>query len=174
MPRTASAASDDLPALARTKKRRRPCLQHAASVTGPFLDITALSVRFGGLVAFNEVALSVPERHIVAIIGPNGSGKSTLFNAVTGLVPADGGTIRLQGAEIGGLSPHRALGRGMARTFQNLRVFPNLTVIENVMIGMHARLDTGALGALLRLGPVRREAAALIRHAYLGEIAAES
>jgi branched-chain amino acid transport system permease protein len=126
----------------------------------PLLDINGLSVRFGGLVALNAVALSVPEHRIVAIIGPNGSGKSTLFNAVTGLVPADGGTVRLQGAEIGGLPPHRVLERGVARTFQNLRLFPNLTVIENIMIGMHARLDTGALGALLRLGPARREEAA--------------
>jgi branched-chain amino acid transport system permease protein len=132
----------------------------AGAAAGPLLDITGLSVRFGGLVALNAVALSVPEHHIVAIIGPNGSGKSTLFNAVTGLVPADGGTIRLEGAEIGGLPPHRVLERGVARTFQNLRLFPNLTVIENVMIGMHARLDTGALGALLRLAPARREEAA--------------
>src|SRR5262249_59466544 len=79
--------------------------------------------------------------------------------AVTGLVPAHGGSILLEGAEIGGMPPHRVLQRGIARTFQNLRLFPNLTVIENVMIGMHARLDTGAFGALLRLGPARREEA---------------
>jgi branched-chain amino acid transport system permease protein len=135
-------------------------LPSRGAAAAPLLDVTGLSVRFGGLVALNGVALSVPEHHIVAIIGPNGSGKSTLFNAVTGLVPADAGTIRLQGAEIGGLTPHRVLERGIARTFQNLRLFPNLTVIENVMIGMHARLDTGTLGALLRLGPARREEAA--------------
>jgi branched-chain amino acid transport system permease protein len=125
----------------------------------PLLDISGLSVRFGGLVALNAVALSVAEHQIVAIIGPNGSGKSTLFNAVTGLVPA-GGTIGFKGMEIGRLPPHRVLERGIARTFQNLRLFPNLTVVENVMIGMHARLGTGALGALLRLAPARREEAA--------------
>jgi branched-chain amino acid transport system permease protein len=132
-----------------------------SAAAGPLLDITGLSVRFGGLVALNAVTFSVPEHRIVAIIGPNGSGKSTLFNAVTGLVPADGGTIRLKGLQIGGLPPHRVLDRGIARTFQNLRLFPNLSVIENVMIGMHARLDTGALGALLRLGSARREEAAV-------------
>ena len=125
----------------------------------PLLEITGLSVRFGGLVALNAVAVDVPERQIVAVIGPNGSGKSTLFNAVTGLVPADSGTIRLNGVEIGGLPPHRVLERGIARTFQNLRLFPNLSVVENIMIGMHARLYTRALGALLRLGPARREEA---------------
>ena len=135
-------------------------LPSRVAAAGPLLAITGLSVRFGGLVALNGVALDVPEHHIVAIIGPNGSGKSTLFNAVTGLVRADRGSIRLRGAEIGGLSPHRVLDRGIARTFQNLRLFPNLTVIENVMVGMHARLDTGALGALLRLAPARREEAA--------------
>jgi branched-chain amino acid transport system permease protein len=130
-----------------------------AAATEPLLEIDGLTVRFGGLVALNRVNLRVPERAIVAVIGPNGSGKSTLFNAITGLVPADAGTIRLFGREIGDLPPHRVLGHGIARTFQNLRLFPNLSVIENVMIGMHARLDTGPLGAILRLPRGRREEA---------------
>jgi branched-chain amino acid transport system permease protein len=128
-----------------------------AGSAGPLLDISALTVRFGGLVALDAVDLSAPAQRILAVIGPNGSGKSTLFNAVTGLVPADRGVLRFAGEEIGGLPPHRVLERGIARTFQNLRLFPNLTVIENVMIGMHARLDTGAVGALLRLARARRE-----------------
>jgi ABC-type branched-subunit amino acid transport system ATPase component/ABC-type branched-subunit amino acid transport system permease subunit len=126
----------------------------------PLLDIVGLTVRFGGLVALNRIDLRVPEHRIVAVIGPNGSGKSTLFNAITGLVAAEAGRIRFAGEEIGRLPPHRVLQRGIARTFQNLRLFPNLSVIENVMIGMHARLDTGAVGALLRLPPARREEAA--------------
>jgi branched-chain amino acid transport system permease protein len=126
-------------------------------VQGPLLDITDLTVRFGGLVALRSVELSVPVHAVVAVIGPNGSGKSTLFNAVTGLLPAHGGNIRFVGEEIGRLPPHAALERGIARTFQNIRLFPNLTVVENVMIGMHARLDTGPFGALLRLPKTRRE-----------------
>jgi branched-chain amino acid transport system permease protein len=126
----------------------------------PLLGITDLTVRFGGLVALQSVELSVPAHSVVAIIGPNGSGKSTLFNAITGLVPTDQGTIRFAGDEISRLRPHQVLERGVARTFQNIRLFPNLTVIENLMIGMHARLGTGPLGAVLRLSATRREEAA--------------
>jgi len=130
---------------------------HDRETDGALLDIDGLSVRFGGLVALHRVALQVPARSVVAVIGPNGSGKSTLFNAVTGLVSADGGAIRFAGRDIAGLPPHAVLDRGIARTFQNLRLFPSLTVLENVMIGMHARLATGAVGALLRLPGTRRE-----------------
>src|SRR5256885_14729941 len=124
---------------------------------GPLLDIVGLTVRFGGLVALHEVSLAVPAHSVLAVIGPNGSGKSTLFNAVTGLVSADASRIRFAGAEIGGLPPHLVLDRGIARTFQNIRLFPNLTVLENVLIGMHARLETGMVGALLRLPPTLRQ-----------------
>jgi branched-chain amino acid transport system permease protein len=124
---------------------------------GPLLDIAGLTVRFGGLVALRAVSLALPAHGVVAVIGPNGSGKSTLFNAVTGLVAADEGAVRFAGADITRLPPHAILDRGIARTFQNLRLFPNLTVLENVMVGMHARLRTGAAGALLRLPRTRRE-----------------
>ena len=124
---------------------------------GPLLEVSGLTVRFGGLVALRSVELSVAANSVVAVIGPNGSGKSTLFNAVTGLIRPDNGEIRFAGEDIGGRRPHRVLDRGIARTFQNIRLFPNLTVLENVMIGMHARLDTGPVGALLRLPRSRRE-----------------
>jgi branched-chain amino acid transport system permease protein len=124
---------------------------------GPLLDIDNLTVRFGGLVALRGVSLAVPAHSVVAVIGPNGSGKSTLFNAVTGLVRPDNGRIQFAGRQIAGRPPHVVLERGIARTFQNLRLFPNLTVMENVLIGMHARLHTGALGALVRLPPTARE-----------------
>ena len=133
--------------------------------TGPLLEVSDLTVRFGGLVALRSVDLSVPAQTVVAVIGPNGSGKSTLFNVVTGVVPAGRGSIRFAGEEIGRLRPHAILERGIARTFQNIRLFPNLTVLENVMIGMHARLDTGPVGALLRLPANRREEAAAREHA---------
>ena len=122
-----------------------------------FFVITDLSVRFGGLVALHSVELNVPIHSVVAVIGPNGSGKSTLFNAITGLVPTDQGTVRFAGEKIGRLRPHQVLERGIARTFQNIRLFPNLTVLENVMIGMHARLATGPVGAVLRLPTTRGE-----------------
>jgi branched-chain amino acid transport system permease protein len=130
------------------------------SASRPLLEIADLTVRFGGLVALQSVELSVPAHSVVAVIGPNGSGKSTLFNAIIGLVPTDQSTVRFAGEEIGRLRPHQVLERGIARTFQYIRLFPNLTVLENVMIGMHARLDTGAVGAVLRLPATRSEEAA--------------
>jgi len=118
--------------------------------SGPLLEVEGLTVRFGGLVALRSVSLSVPAHGIVAVIGPNGSGKSTLFNAVTGLLRPDSGSVRFAGEQMAGMPPHRVLQRGIARTFQNLRLFANLTVLENVMVGMHARLRTGLVGAVLR------------------------
>jgi branched-chain amino acid transport system permease protein len=124
---------------------------------GPLLDIKDLTVRFGGLTALHAVELTMPAHSILAVIGPNGSGKSTLFNAVTGLVAQTSGVIRFAGVRIERAPPHAVLACGMARTFQNIRLFPNLTVLENVMIGMHARLQTGPVGALLQLPHTRRE-----------------
>ncbi len=126
----------------------------------PLLEVKGLTVRFGGLVALREIDLTVPARSIVAVIGPNGSGKSTLFNAVTGLVRQQSGIIRFAGEDIERAPPHAVLAHGMARTFQNIRLFPNLTVLENVLVGMHARLHTGAVGALLHLPRTQREEAA--------------
>jgi branched-chain amino acid transport system permease protein len=132
--------------------------RHADRCEGPaLLEITDLTVRFGGLVALQSVEITVPEHAVVAVIGPNGSGKSTLFNVVSGLVAADRGKIHFAGNELGRLRPHAVLEHGIARTFQNIRLFPNLTVIENIMIGMHARLGTGPVGAVLRLPASRRE-----------------
>jgi branched-chain amino acid transport system permease protein len=130
----------------------------------PLLEVKDLTVRFGGLVALRSVGLTVPAHSVVAVIGPNGSGKSTLFNAVTGLVTAETGSVHLAGHDITRLPPHAVLGRGMARTFQNIRLFPNLTVLENVMIGMHARLHAGVPGALLQLPSTRREEAEAREH----------
>jgi branched-chain amino acid transport system permease protein len=127
------------------------------SRAGPLLAVDNLTVRFGGLVALRAVSLAVPAHSVLAVIGPNGSGKSTLFNTVTGLVTANEGKVRFAGEDIFDRPPHVVLERGIARTFQNIRLFPNLTVLENVLIGMHARLHTGAAGALLRLPHTRRE-----------------
>jgi branched-chain amino acid transport system permease protein len=124
---------------------------------GMALDIKDVTVKFGGLTALDRVNITVPEGGVVAVIGPNGSGKSTLFNVITGLVHADGGSIRFQGAELLGLAPHSILEKGVARTFQNIRLFSNLTVLENVLIGQHARLKTGPIGAVLKLASGRAE-----------------
>ena len=121
------------------------------------LEIKGVTVKFGGLTALNKVDLVVPNGGVVAVIGPNGSGKSTLFNVITGLVEAEAGSIRFHGEEMIGLPPHEILTKGIARTFQNLRLFPNLTVMENTLIGQHSRLTTGVLQAILRPPHTRAE-----------------
>jgi branched-chain amino acid transport system permease protein len=121
------------------------------------LEVKGVTVRFGGLTALNAVDIVVPNGGVVAVIGPNGSGKSTLFNVITGLVPAESGSIRFHGEEIMHLPPHEILAKGIARTFQNLRLFPNLTVMENALIGQHARLTTGVFKAILRPPATRAE-----------------
>ena len=114
------------------------------------LEVKGVTVKFGGLTALNKVDLVVPTGGVVAVIGPNGSGKSTLFNVITGLVEAEEGSIRFHGEEIMHLPPHAILKKGIARTFQNLRLFANLTVMENALVGQHARLRTSPLAAILR------------------------
>jgi len=136
----------------------------AARILGPMparggnlLEIRGVTVKFGGLTALNGVTITVPTGGVVAVIGPNGSGKSTMFNVITGLVPADSGSIRFDGAEILGLRPHEILERGIARTFQNIRLFSNLPVLDNILIGEHSRLRTGLFGTILRLPSARIE-----------------
>jgi len=124
------------------------------------LEVKGVTVRYGGLVALNAVELTIPAGGVVAVIGPNGSGKSTLFNAITGLTHADDGAICFNGEELLGLPPHQILRRGVARTFQNIRLFTNLSVLDNVLIGQHARLKTGPIAAVFRPPGTRREEAA--------------
>jgi len=114
------------------------------------LDVREVTMRYGGLVALDRVSIEVPAGSVVAVIGPNGSGKSTLFNVITGLAEESEGRIILHGEDISLLKPHRILERGVARTFQNIRLFANLTVMDNVLIGQHARLHTGPIAAVLR------------------------
>ena len=114
------------------------------------LEVKGVTVKFGGLVALNNIDIVVPTGGVVAVIGPNGSGKSTLFNVITGLVEAEDGSIRFHGEEVMGLPDYQILEKGIARTFQNLRLFTNLTVMENALIGQHARLRTGTLAAIFR------------------------
>src|SRR5262249_18571966 len=109
------------------------------SDVGPLLDVTGVTKRYGGLAANDDISFDVKEGEIVGIIGPNGAGKSTLFDLVTGFQPLDAGRVSLAGRDITGLRPDRIAGLGVARTFQKLKPFTDLTVTENVMVGALAR-----------------------------------
>jgi len=121
-----------------------------ASSAPPVLDVRGLARRFGGLVAVSEVDLVIPPAGIVGLIGPNGAGKTTFFNLVTGLLRPDHGEIRLNGESLVGLRPHAIVGRGIARTFQSIRLFQNMTVLDNVLVGEHCRLHSSVAGAVFR------------------------
>ena len=123
----------------------------------PLLEIERLTKRFGGVAAADGINLVVGRGDLVSVIGPNGSGKTTLFNLITGLIAADVGTVTLEGQAISGLPPHEIVTRGVARTFQNVRLFSNLTVLENVLVAEHTRLRAGAAGAIFRPPGVRAE-----------------
>ncbi|WP_298242375.1 ABC transporter ATP-binding protein [uncultured Bradyrhizobium sp.] len=123
----------------------------------PMLSLRGLTRRFGGLTAVDAIDLDLAKGELVSIIGPNGAGKTTLFNLVTGLDRPDAGTVRFEGQDITGLSPERLAGEGIARTFQLGRVFGNLSVMDNVLIGAHTRLRAvkpvvPVIGPLLELG----------------------
>lgn len=121
------------------------------------LEMKAVRKTFGGLVAVNDVDMSVDEGVIHAVIGPNGAGKTTFFNCITALDPADSGEISLQGERIDGLPTHAINSLGIARTFQNIRLFPYLSVLENVKIGTHSETRTNLWDALIRSRRFRRE-----------------
>ena len=132
----------------------------------PLLTVSAISKKFGGLNALTDVSFSVNRGEIYGIIGPNGAGKTTLFNALTGLYIPDAGDIRLADHRLHGRKPHQILKAGFARTFQNIRLFANMSALENVMVGRHARMKAGVLGAVLRTPAVRREEADTAEHAH--------
>jgi branched-chain amino acid transport system ATP-binding protein len=121
------------------------------------LAATAVTKAFGGLVAVEGVDFTVPRRSIVSIIGPNGAGKTTFFNMLTGLYKPTAGRITFDGRNVTGMRPDRIFAAGMARTFQNIRLFATMTALENVMIGEHSRLQAGLFGSILRLPSVRKE-----------------
>ena len=112
---------------------------------------------FGGLVAVNDVDFTIPEGSIISLIGPNGAGKTTFFNMLTGVYKPTGGQIVFDGADVTGKPPHAITERGIGRTFQNIRLFQEMTARENVMVGMHARLKGGIVKSVLRTPGVKRE-----------------
>ena len=134
--------------------------------SAPLLTIEGLEQSFGGVMALAGVSFQTPEGLIYAIIGPNGAGKTTLFNALCGFYQPSAGSIQFNDHELCGLPPHRIAALGMARTFQNLQLFFNMTVVENVMVGCHLRARTGLLAAALRLPRVQRKEGQLQAWAY--------
>ncbi len=123
----------------------------APSERGRILELNNVTLRFGGLTALDDVSLHINEGEILGLIGPNGAGKTTCFNAVTGVYKPTSGDIRFQGESIVGLKKHKITQRGIARTFQNIRLFPNMTALENVLVGADAQHRTGMATALFRL-----------------------
>jgi branched-chain amino acid transport system ATP-binding protein len=123
----------------------------------PLVEGTGVSKRFGGVQAVNDVSFRVERGMIKAVIGPNGAGKTTLFNMVSGFVAPDAGTISFDGKPIHGQPPHGVAARGVSRTFQNIRLFTQMSALENVMVGRHLRGRAGFLAGMLDLGISRRE-----------------
>lgn len=143
----------------------------------PVLEVSHVSMQFGGLMALTDVSIDVERGSITAVIGPNGAGKTTLFNCITCIYTPTQGAIHLsspatpggppvQRRSLARVKPHQATGLGMARTFQNIRLFPAMTVLENVMIGRHCRTRSGILGALFRPKSTRLEEEAIVERSY--------
>src|SRR6476620_3082821 len=133
----------------------------AINDTGPggklLLRAVEITKRFGGLVAVNKVDFTIPRGAIVSLIGPNGAGKTTFFNTITGLYKPTTGSMWFNGHNIVGLNPAKITALGVARTFQNIRLFSNMTTLENVLVGEHCRLSAGVFGAIFRPPQVVRE-----------------
>jgi branched-chain amino acid transport system ATP-binding protein len=121
------------------------------------LSTTGVTKVFGGLVAVEDVSFAIPRGRIVSIIGPNGAGKTTFFNMLTGLYKPTFGRIEFDGRNITGRRPDRIMALGVARTFQNIRLFATMSAVENVMVGQHARMKAGLFGSILRTPRVRKE-----------------
>ena len=123
------------------------------------LEINNMTKTFGGLKAISDVTFSLEKGRIVSIIGPNGAGKTTFFNTLTGIYKPDGGTITFNGKSLVGLRPDQIAARGIARTFQNIRLFPDMTVIENILVGMHIHFKQSPFQTLFRLPAFKKEEA---------------
>ncbi len=131
----------------------------------PILEIKDLTITFGGLDALAGLDFTLDEGEIVSVIGPNGAGKTTFFNTITGLVPPTSGDILFEGESIVGLDPNQITKLGIARTFQNVRLFPNMTILENVMVSLHCRTKQLIWGPLLQTKAFREEEAFIREHA---------
>ncbi|PKQ16262.1 MAG: ABC transporter ATP-binding protein [Actinobacteria bacterium HGW-Actinobacteria-7] len=121
------------------------------------VEANNVTMQFGGLKAVGNVTMNIEEGEIVALIGPNGAGKTTFFNLMTGIYAPTEGTLTFQGKSVGGVRPHKIAKMGISRTFQNIRLFQNMTALENVMVGRHTLTKEGPIGAVLRTPRFRRE-----------------
>ncbi|MDF3931767.1 high-affinity branched-chain amino acid ABC transporter ATP-binding protein LivG [Pseudomonas citronellolis] len=131
----------------------------------PILEVSGLTMRFGGLLAVNGVALKVEEKQVVSMIGPNGAGKTTVFNCLTGFYQPTGGQILLRGEPIQGLPGHKIAHRGVVRTFQNVRLFKEMTAVENLLVAQHRHINTNFLAGLLKTPGFRRAEAEALDYA---------
>src|SRR5206468_1353458 len=136
---------------------RHPGGRRAMTGMQNVLEARAVTKQFGGLVAVSNIDFVIPEGSIVSLIGPNGAGKTTFFNVIAGLYRPTSGTITFGGRNISGQPPHRITRLGIARTFQNIRLFHNMSALENVMVGHHSRMEATPFEAILRLPRERRE-----------------
>ena len=134
-------------------------------MTSPVLDVQGVSKRFGGLQALSDVGLRIQPGQIYGLIGPNGAGKTTFFNVITGLYAPDAGTFKLQGQPYQPKAVHEVAQAGIARTFQNIRLFGEMTALENVMVGRHVRTDSGVWGAIFRTPGFLAQERAMAEHA---------
>jgi branched-chain amino acid transport system ATP-binding protein len=132
----------------------------------PLLEAHRIHKSFGGLQALSDVSLSIERGEIYGLIGPNGAGKTTLFNVLTGLYRSDAGRVLFDSADVTGRKPHHIVHAGIARTFQNIRLFAHMTALENVMVGRHLRAKAGPFGAVLRDRRTRAEEEAIRRRAH--------
>ncbi|HEX2154311.1 MAG TPA: ABC transporter ATP-binding protein [Acidimicrobiia bacterium] len=121
------------------------------------LEIRGLNKAFGGVRALQDIDFTIEEGEIVSVIGPNGAGKTSFFNVISGLFPPDSGTITFEGHNLAGRTPSEITKAGIARTFQNVRLFPNLTVLENVKVGQHCRTQRGIFGAIFQTAAFKKE-----------------
>ena len=137
--------------------REEPPVEPGPGGDRNILETANVSKIFGGLVAVEDVSFEIPRRSIVSIIGPNGTGKTTVFNMLTGLYRPSTGAIVFDGADITEMRPDRIVERGMARTFQNIRLFGTMTALENVMVAEHSRMSAGLIRSILRTRGQRRE-----------------
>ncbi len=129
------------------------------------LEASKVTMRFGGLVANSDVDFVIPRGAIVSLIGPNGAGKTTFFNQLTGMLQPTSGSMTFEGENLIGLTPHEIVELGIGRTFQNIRLFGAMTVLANVMVGRHVRMEASWWGSLLRIPSVRAEEAAVAQRA---------
>jgi branched-chain amino acid transport system ATP-binding protein len=135
-------------------------------VSEPILEVSGASKRFGGLQALSEVGIRIERGQVYGLIGPNGAGKTTFFNVLTGLYAPDSGRFMLAGQPYSPTAVHEVAKAGIARTFQNIRLFAEMTALENVMVGRHVRTHSGLLGAILRTPGFKAEEAAIAQRAH--------